>query len=63
MEPQPSKKQLKKRVQNNSLMWGLVLNDWISYKDASSMTYEELLEAEMAIAVFKKKKPQKQGGE
>ena len=44
-------------------MWGLVLNDWLSYKDASSMSYEELLEAEMAISEFKKKKPQKQGGE
>lgn len=44
-------------------MWGLVLNDWLSYKDASNMSYEELLEAEMAISEFKKKKPQKQGGE
>lgn len=40
-------------------MWSLVLNGWVSYADASRMTYEELLEAEMAISEFKKNKPQK----
>jgi len=50
-----SQRKLKKRVKSNSLMWSLVLNDWLSYKDASSMTYEELLETEMAINEFKKK--------
>lgn len=44
-------------------MWSLVLNDWLSYADASKMSYDELLEAEMAISEYKKKKPTKQGGE
>ena len=39
-------------------MWALVLSNWLSYADASKMDYEELLEAEMAITEFKKKKPQ-----
>lgn len=58
MVPEMSQKKLKKRVQNNSLMWALVLNDWLSYADASNMSYEELLEAEMAIEIYKKSKPQ-----
>jgi hypothetical protein len=40
-------------------MWALVLNNWLSYGDASKMDYEELLEAEMAIEIYKKSKPQK----
>jgi hypothetical protein len=57
--PEMNQRKLKKKVQNNSLMWALVLNNWLSYGDASKMDYEELLEAEMAIEIYKKSKPQK----